>query len=140
MARVASDNAPHGALRKTVRHRSPEHLSAVRSLCCLICGAYGCEAAHVRYASAEHGKPESGRGIKPGDQWTVPLCPAHHREQHGSGEREWWRRKGIDPLVVARRLWAATPDYSRMMNIILTEGDEIWKGIVPAWRSEGRTR
>jgi hypothetical protein len=40
------------------------------------------------------------------DEFVVPLCRTHHREVHRFGdEADWWRRAGIDPVAIARRLW-----------------------------------
>ena len=53
------------------------------------------------------------------DEFTVPLCAIHHRENHTTGdERRWWQERKIDPLVVAQELWKATtgikdPDWLR---------------------------
>ena len=41
-------------------------------------------------------------GSKVSDEWTVPLCPIHHRALHDNGaEEEWWRVKGIDARAEA---------------------------------------
>ena len=56
------------------------------------------------------------RGLKAGDQWTVPLCRAHHRpifagSLHSWGdERAWWRMHRIDPLPVAEDMWRETQE------------------------------
>jgi hypothetical protein len=49
-------------------------------------------------------------GLKVSDEFTVPLCNAHHDSVHRTGEeRAWWARHGIlDPLKFAARLWAAS--------------------------------
>lgn len=111
-------------LSATKRPRKPcvEHLRFVHDQPCLICGAPG-EAAHVRYASAAHGKVETGAGRRPDDRWVVPLCPAHHREgadaQHNHNERDWWEQHGIDPLVIAALLWSCTGDDEAARHICL---------------------
>ena len=100
----------HG-LHKRPHKADPKHLRFVHGLPCLICGLPG-EAAHVRYASIQHGKPETGMGRKPDDRWCCPLCPAHHREgpdaQHGTSERQWWIDHKIDPLNIAALLFSAS--------------------------------
>jgi hypothetical protein len=49
-------------------------------------------------------------GSKPSDEWTVPLCPLHHRSLHDAGrEEEWWRAKGIDAKAEAEKLWQSMP-------------------------------
>jgi hypothetical protein len=39
----------------------------------------------------------------------VPLCRTHHRAVHRHGDEvDWWRSAGIDPVVIAQRLWQHT--------------------------------
>jgi hypothetical protein len=46
-------------------------------------------------------------GRKVSDEFAVPLCRAHHRAAHHTGdERAWWAQVGIDPIKVARELWS----------------------------------
>lgn len=98
------------------------YLAQVRQLPCLKCGDQPCgEAAHVRFASAAFGK-RSGMGKKPSDSDAVPLCPACHRldrdAQHNRNERDFWNAVGLNPLLVAQRLYAARGDLVAMENII----------------------
>jgi hypothetical protein len=45
-------------------------------------------------------------GLKSSDEFTVPLCRTHHRQNHQSGREEtWWASVSIDPLEVAASLW-----------------------------------
>jgi hypothetical protein len=45
---------------------------------------------------------------KVSDEFVVPLCRIHHREVHrASDEPAWWKQLGIDPVLVARKLWIA---------------------------------
>ncbi len=50
-------------------------------------------------------------GRKPDDAKATPLCVWHHREspqaQHNMGEAEFWERHGLDPFVIAAKLYAA---------------------------------
>ena len=97
------------------RKASPDHLKWIRTLPCLVTGSRTrVEAAHVRYGSPVHGKPAPGMGVKPDDKWVVPLAAHVHREgpdaQHGQNEAAWWEARGIDPLDVALRLFAASGD------------------------------
>jgi hypothetical protein len=58
---------------------------------------------HLRFAQSR------GLGRKVSDEFTVPLCRAHHREVHRCGnEGLWWGKTRIDPLVAARVLWLET--------------------------------
>lgn len=88
--------------------KAPGHLDDIRKLPCLLSGR-AAEAAHIRYADAKHGKPETGMQQKPHDKYTVPLCPELHRLlkgcQHDSDERAWWAQFGIDPVAVALGLY-----------------------------------
>ncbi|HEV2161863.1 MAG TPA: DUF968 domain-containing protein, partial [Stellaceae bacterium] len=85
------------------RLRDPAHLKYVASLPCLICGRTPAHAHHLRFAQLR------SLGSKPSDEWTVPLCPIHHRSLHDAGrEEEWWQAKEIDAKAEAERLWTET--------------------------------
>ena len=59
------------------------HLQFVRGLPCVICGNdIETEAAHIRFACEPSGKRYVGKGEKPDDSWTVPLCGLHHKEHN----------------------------------------------------------
>jgi hypothetical protein len=82
------------------RLRDKPHLQFVAKQPCLVCGRQPCDAHHLRFAQSR------GLGQKVSDEFTVPLCRAHHRELHQSGkEVEWWARKSIEPIGIARQLW-----------------------------------
>jgi hypothetical protein len=97
---------PHKRMKPS--RKAPGHLDDIRRLPCLLSGRPA-EAAHLRYADAKHGKPETGMQQKPHDKYTVPLCPELHRLlkgcQHDSDERAWWQQFGIDPIKVALELY-----------------------------------
>lgn len=84
------------------RVRSILYLRHVRSKPCLICGQMA-EAHHLT-----HAQPRA-MSLKTGDQFTVPLCSAHHVNLHESPMREsiWWAQHGILPIV-----WA-TNEYNK---------------------------
>src|ERR1035437_10126096 len=45
-------------------------------------------------------------GRKNSDEFVVPLCRTHHRQNHQVGDEvSWWKQTKIDPLKVALRLW-----------------------------------
>ena len=98
------------------------YLDQIRQLPCLKCGMDRCEAAHLRMQSAAHGK-RSGIGKKPDDRWAVPLCAGCHRQdrgaQHRVGELVFWTLLGINPLLVASKLYAAKGDPVRMRAIVI---------------------
>ena len=52
-------------------------------------------------------------GMKPGDQWTISLCSAHHRQQHQMGEREFEKSHGIDMNALAVEFIAKSPARKR---------------------------
>lgn len=89
------------------RIRSAAHLRWVRSLECCVpgCRARGaCDPAHVRRGT------NGGTGLKPGDNWVVPLCHPHHVEQHQIGEVSFEARYGVRLLEEAQATWAMSPE------------------------------
>jgi hypothetical protein len=85
------------------RHRNKEHLRYVAQQPCLVCGRKPCDPHHLRFTQPR------ALGNKVSDEFTVPLCRAHHRAAHKAGdEREWWQNAGVDPMSVAKRLWDDT--------------------------------
>lgn len=92
------------------RQRDEAHLRFVRAQpCCLPYCRREAEAAHLRMGNLSIGKESAGKGEKPHDKFSVPLCPYHHREgidaQHKSNETEWWKLTGLNPWAIAARLW-----------------------------------
>ena len=48
-------------------------------------------------------------GRKISNEFTVPLCRAHHRELHRRGDEiAWWESVSLKSLEVAQRLWRET--------------------------------
>ncbi|HEV2696627.1 MAG TPA: putative HNHc nuclease, partial [Terriglobales bacterium] len=85
------------------RIRDRDHIRYVINQSCLICGRRPSDPHHLRFAQSR------ALGRKVSDEFTVPLCRAHHREIHRCGnEGSWWRNAGIDPLAAARALWLET--------------------------------
>ena len=107
-------------LHEPRRVRDKEHLRYVASQPCLLCSATPSDAHHVRFAQPR------AMGRKVSDEFTVPLCRAHHRELHHSGnEAAWWHDMGIDPIDIARELWAETESQnSRVSDILRTPSAE----------------
>jgi hypothetical protein len=94
----ARDRKP--SLAKTIRHRNKEHLKFVCGQPCLICAKQPSDAHHLRFAQPR------ALGRKVSDEYTVPLCRAHHREVHrASNELQWWQSRGLAPLADAEGLW-----------------------------------
>lgn len=115
--------APKKKQRPVPREESTSHLAAIRKLPCVACGEHPCgEAAHVRMASAAHGKPLVGMATKPDDKWTVPLCHECHMTQHANGELSFWAHLARDPFDLCERLWAASPNIKAMIAIVTAPG------------------
>ena len=86
------------------RKRSKAHLLFVRDQPCLVCQQTPCDAHHLKFAQPR------ALSRKVSDEFTVPLCRAHHQELHRHGnERAWWANLQIAPAPVAQDLWAASP-------------------------------
>jgi len=94
-------------LPETKRLRDKQHLRFVAKQPCLVCGREPCDPHHLRFAQSR------GLSLKVSDEFTVPLCRAHHRELHRAGkEVDWWARTGIDPTGIAHKLWIETHPLS----------------------------
>jgi hypothetical protein len=90
---------------KTVRRRNKAHRLFVAAQPCLICGKSPSDAHHLRFAQPR------ALGRKVSDEFTVPLCRAHHRDLHHRGnEIDWWG--DIDPIKVSEQLWRQTLDVA----------------------------
>jgi hypothetical protein len=97
------------------RKRSKAHLMFVREQPCLVCQQTPCDAHHLRFAQP------STLGRKVSDEFTVPLCRAHHKELHRYGnERAWWANLQIAPLPAALDLWAGGPVQRPRPAAVLT--------------------
>jgi hypothetical protein len=103
------DDAP-GKIDKSVltiseprRLRDKAHLKFVASQPCLVCGRSPADAHHLRFTQPR------AMGLKVSDEFTVPLCRVHHRDNHSSGDEVvWWERRAIDPVATSRMLWVST--------------------------------
>jgi hypothetical protein len=103
------DDAP-GKIDKSVltiseprRLRDKAHLRFVASQPCLVCGRSPADAHHLRFTQPR------AMGLKVSDEFTVPLCRVHHRDNHSFGDEvAWWERRAIDPLATSRMLWVST--------------------------------
>ncbi len=112
---------------KHPRQHNDRHLDFVRSLPCVVCGNnIETEAAHIRMSASWVGKRQTGKGEKPDDAWTIPLCGRHHREQHQGSERAFWSTNltasPLLPFLIALALWKASGDH------------EVGEMIVREWR------
>ena len=90
-------------IAKEVRKRSKAHLLFVRAQACLVCKQSPCDAHHLKFAQ------QRALGRKVSDEFTVPLCRAHHQQLHRHGnEKAWWANLQISPLETAKELWDAS--------------------------------
>jgi hypothetical protein len=62
------------------RHRDKAHLKFVASQPCLVCGRSPTDAHHLRFTQPR------AIGRKVSDEFTVPLCRTHHRDNHSFGD------------------------------------------------------
>jgi hypothetical protein len=91
------------ALPAPRRYRNKDHLRHVAKQPCIVCGRKPSDPHHLR-----HMQPRA-LGRKTSDEYVVPLCRVHHREMHrAADERAWWKKTGIDPIKIARKLWKET--------------------------------
>jgi hypothetical protein len=85
------------------RYRDRAHLEFVASQPCLVCGRQPSDPHHLRFMQPR------AMGRRVSDEFAVPLCRTHHRAVHRHGdEADWWKSAGIDPAVMAQRLWQHT--------------------------------
>jgi ERF superfamily len=91
------------AISEPRRHRDKAHLKFVASHPCLVCGRSPADAHHLRFTQPR------AMGRKVSDEFTVPLCRTHHRDNHQFGDEvAWWGRRAIDPIATSRMLWVST--------------------------------
>lgn len=103
-ANKRADRAIEPRPRRADPNRCPKHLAWIRSLPCCIADCQGAAvAAHVRVCTG------GGMGMKPPDRWTVPLCDAHHKEQHRIGHPAFDAKYDIALRDLAERLAALSP-------------------------------
>ena len=94
------------------RLRDKAHLRFVASQPCLLCGRSPSDPHHLRFAQPR------AMGRKTSDEFVVPLCRAHHRQNHEVGDEiSWWKRSGIDPLSAANKLWTFTRGTADKPNV-----------------------
>lgn len=117
LKRLASPAQP----RKQDSALDPDYLALVRQCPCLKCGMEPAEAAHVRMSAGSLGK-FNAMGKKPSDAHALPLCSGCHRNdpdsQHRIGEVAFWNGLGLNPLLVADRLYAQRGDLVAMRAVI----------------------
>lgn len=108
-ARPKSPKADRG------RERDAGYLAFLRRQPC-VCGCgrpAPSDAAHIRMASPERGKLPTGMQVKPSDRFAVPLNRECHERQHSMSEARFWSERGLDPFVIADRLYAQSKEASQ---------------------------
>jgi hypothetical protein len=94
---------PVTPIGKSLRMRDRDHLKFVSAQPCLVCARSPSDAHHLKFAQ------DRALARKVSDEFTVPLCRAHHRDLHRhADERVWWGQVSVDPLLAASALWGQT--------------------------------
>lgn len=111
-------------LEKPERIRDDRHIRHVAKYpCCLdlvaaagrkkIAGIQSCDNETVVAHHLTHIQPKA-RGLKAGDQWTVPLCHKHHEALHRMGDEGlFWALMGIDARALAEKFWKETLEFRK---------------------------
>lgn len=100
--------------KEPTRKRSKAHLQFIGAQPCLVCQQTPVDAHH-KFAQ------QRALGRKVSDEFAVPLCRIHHQDLHRHGnEKAWWSNLQIEPLPIARRLWAASPVHQPAGSAIVT--------------------
>jgi hypothetical protein len=93
----------YAVIPKQRRLRDKRHRQFVAAQPCAVCGRQPSDAHHLRFAQPR------GLGTKVSDEFTVPLCRAHHSELHRAGkEMEWWKQFGVNSMGIAYKLWTTS--------------------------------
>ena len=102
------------------RHlRDKTHLRFVAKQPCLVCGRQPCDAHHLRFAQSR------SLSLKVRDEFSVPLCRAHHRELHHTGrEMDWWAKAGLEPISLARKLWLETHPLAASADVLSDDSEK----------------
>lgn len=101
--------------------RDKKHRIFIASLPCLITGRDDVQAAHIRKGNG------GGVGLKPSDEFCVPLSVDQHRLQGEIGEVGFWQPylgyKRASKL--AKSLYKATGDRGKSLELIAEWKNEI---------------
>jgi hypothetical protein len=94
--------------------QNESHLRWVRSLPCSVKGEYCRGPVHAHHVRENTG---GGTGLKPGSEWTVPLCESHHMAGHTRGWETFQAEHGVDLRALATRLAATSPHIKKAENV-----------------------
>lgn len=97
---------------KTPRISDKNHLVFIRTLPCVRTGRKTVQAAHIRMGT------NGGMGMKPGDNFSLPLDYREHERQHRIGESQYW--PDIDAVIqLANALYENTGNRQVCEKLIL---------------------
>ncbi|RZN30344.1 ERF family protein [Bradyrhizobium sp. Leo121] len=97
--------------KEPTRKRSKAHLAFVGGQPCLVCKQTPSDPHHLKFAQPR------ALGRKVSDEFTVPLCRAHHQDLHRHGnEKAWWADLQIAPFPIAKQLWDASPIHGSVVT------------------------
>ncbi len=83
----------------------------IAQLPCCVSGRHGVQVAHLSTAAPEYGHMGRGKGTKVHHRWTLPLAPDLHDRQHSGNEMRFWREEGIDPHLLALKLYGLWTEF-----------------------------
>lgn len=78
------------------------------------CAVPNCWRSDIEVHHLTCGPEPKARGLKAGDDFTLPVCRNHHDPNsrdslHFMGdERKFWEKFGVDPIALAQGHWAET--------------------------------
>lgn len=97
---------------KKAKIRDKKHREFIASLPCVVSGVSGMtQAAHIRHNNG------GGMGLKPGDDYCIPLSWWEHAEQHEIGELNYWPDIE-DAKELALDLYRNTGDRDKCLEMI----------------------
>lgn len=105
---------------KAFQHRRvPDYQEFIRSYACLFNrrGAFPCRGLGILGSECAHVKSRDAGGDDIGN--CVPLCHAHHEEQHRIGIRSFQQRYGVDLYAIAADLGRIYQARARQSGVTL---------------------
>ena len=104
--------SPRRYRQKRDAGRSDAHRAFIRKHECVLWGSpiTACDTDHAIEAAHYRGAANSGIGMKPGDEFLLPLCRTHHSLQHQIGQRAFELRYGISMRQKALAYALESPD------------------------------
>jgi len=94
--------------------RDEKHRRFIASLPCLISKVHGqTQCAHIRSGTG------AGIGLRPSDEFCVPLSVMEHLQQHRIGESKYWGDSLPEVIALAKNLYAYTGDLDKCLWLML---------------------